>query len=108
MDGGTVLAGLAGVIITAIATIATQRAAAKAAVHAATRTSRDDLEREAFERAKGYYTDTIDRQAGEIHELEADVLRLKGKVAELEREVRGLTAELATAKNALRLKFPDE
>lgn len=101
MDGGTVLAGLAGVIITALATVATQRAAAKAAVRNAELTSRTDLEREAFERAKGFYTDTIDRQAAEIRELEGDVERLKAKVAELERD-------LTTAKNTLRLRYPDE
>lgn len=101
MTTGQVVAGLIGVIITALATVATQRAAAKAAVKSATLTSRTDLEREAFERAKGFYTDTIDRQAAEIRDLDGDVTRLKSRVAELERD-------LEIAKTTLKLRFPDE
>lgn len=70
-------------------------------------TNRTDIEREAFDRAKGYYTDTIDRQAAEINNLEADVVDLKGQVSAAQKEIRDLRAELDTAKRTLRRAFPD-
>ena len=97
----TGIATVLAVLITGAVTLATQRAAAKASVRNQDVASRTDIEKEAFERAKGFYTDTIDRQAHEIHELEADVDRLKARVTDLERD-------LGTAQAALRLRFPDE
>lgn len=94
--GSAVVAGIAG-----LSAFASQRAAAKASIRNTDTTSRTAIEAEAFERAKSFYTDTIDRQAHEIAELEGDVAALKD-------EVRGLRTELDTAKRALRLAFPDE
>ena len=68
---------------------------------------RMDIECEAFDRAKGYYTDTIDRQEREIQGLEADVVTLKGQVVTAQSEIRDLRAELDTAKRTLRRAFPD-
>lgn len=97
-----VVALLGGAIVTAVGAILTQRSAARAAVRNASLSSRTDLEREAFERAKGYYTDTIDRQARDITQLEADVTKLEGKVTVCQTRISSLEDELATAKRALR------
>lgn len=104
----TSIASVLVAAVAALSALASQRAAASASVKNTDTTSRAAIEAEAFERAKGFYTDTIDRQAREIAELEGDVAELKKQVAAQETEVRGLRAELDTAKNALRLAFPDE
>lgn len=107
----SLLTSLASVLVAAIAAaaaIASQRAAANAAVRNTDTTSRATIEAQAFDRAKSYYTDTIDRQAGEISELEGDVATLKSKVEDQELELRAMRIELDTAQRALRLKFPDE
>lgn len=97
----TAIATVIATIITAGAALVTQRSAARAAVRNQETSSRTDIEREAFARAQGFYTDTIDRQQREIVALETDVDRLKSRVAELE-------TKLSTAEAALRLRFPDE
>lgn len=104
----TSIGSIAVALIAAAAALASQRAAAKASVRNTDTTSRAAIEAEAFERAKSYYTDTIDRQDREIHELEGDVAGLKAKVREQGEEIQQLRTELQTAKNALRLAFPDE
>lgn len=112
------ITSIASAVVAAIAGLsawASQRAAAKASIRNTDTTSRSAIEEGAFERAKSFYTDTIDRQDREIHELEGDVGRLKTQVREqaeqIEQqgeEIQALRAELTTAKNALRLAFPDE
>lgn len=104
----TAIATVLAALIAGGAAIATQRSAAAAAVRNQSVSSRTDIEKEAFERAKSFYTDTIDRQDrmiaardGKIGDLETKVETLEGKVEELERE-------LHTAHAALRLRFPDE
>ena len=118
----TAVATIIAAIIAAFAAIATQRSAAAAAVRNQSMSSRTDIEKEAFERAKDFYTDTIDRQGAEIHELEEDVAELKAKVRTLEQElaterqrnqknttqVGRLQEQLDLAQRALRLKYPDE
>lgn len=117
MDGiaATAVATVIAAGIGALAAWATGRSAARAQVIAASTSSRSDLEQEAFERAKGFYTDTIDRQAGEIRDLEGDVGRLKGEVSQLRTELAAARedlgrarAELAAAKAVLQLRYPDE
>jgi hypothetical protein len=71
-------------------------------------TARVAAEEGAYQRAKSFYEGVIDRQDREIAGLEQDAERLRGRVSDLEGQVGALTAELETAKNALRLKFPDE
>ena len=118
----TAVATIIAAVLAAMAAIATQRTAAAAAVRNQTVSSRTDIEKEAFERAKGFYTDTIDRQGANIHELEDDVTSLKRRVRALEEElarerdrnetneakIRSLQEQLDLAQRALRLKYPDE
>lgn len=118
----TAIATVIAAVIAALAAIATQRSAAAAAVRNQSVSSRTDIEKEAFERAKGFYTDTIDRQDANIHELEDDVTSLKGRVRALEEElarergrnqtneekIRELQGQLDLAQRALKLKYPDE
>lgn len=108
---GSVLVAL----IAAGAAIASQRAAANAAVKNTDTTSRAAIEAEAFERAKTYYEGVISDQDRRIAARDIRVGELEHKVDDLEekldgqeREVKSLRAELDTAKNALRLAFPDE
>lgn len=104
----TAVATIVATLISAVAAVLvgyyTQRSAARAAAI----TSRTDIERDAFERAKGYYTDTIDRQSREIEDLEDDVAHLKERVTDLETELHQTREELNVAKTALHLQFPDE
>ena len=76
----------------------TQRSAARANLRSTETTTRTDIEKEAFERAKGFYTDTIDRQDRQITELEADVAREK---SERVQEVGRVRSELADVRNQL-------
>lgn len=87
---------------------ATVRTTARSEVRRQDTASRTDIEKEAFERAKTFYTDTIDRQSDQIEELEGDVDKLKQRVSDQETEIGQLRSELDTAKRALRLRFPDE
>jgi hypothetical protein len=104
----TAIATVIAAFISAVAVIMTQRSAARAAVRNQTLSSRTDIEKEAFERAKGYYTDTIDRQGREIQGLESDVSTLRGRVTALEEELGRTKEDLLIARQALRLKYPDE
>lgn len=72
--------------LAALAAFASQRAAANASVKNTSTTSRTDIEKEAFERAKSYYAGALDRQDAEIEGLHADVDRLEHKVRQLEAE----------------------
>lgn len=93
---------LGGAIITAAGAILTQRSAARAAVRNAQLSSRTDIEKEAFERAKGYYTDTIDRQARDIIQLESQVATLESKLKLCQGQLNDLDTQLTTCKRALR------
>lgn len=129
MGDFTLTAALATVIATTITggvMLLTQRSAAAAAVRNQSTASRTDIEKEAFERAKGFYTDTIDRQDGDIAELrdenrglQGEVKSLKERVRMLERarqvdeerhqlEMRRVREELDTATRALQIRYPDE
>lgn len=109
------LLGIVSAAISAGVAYLTQRTSAKATTTAAAIASRTDIEREAFERAKSFYTDVIDRQQAEITELEADVKDLKGALLDVQvdlracrDECRSARDELAAAKGRLPLIFPDE
>lgn len=111
----TVLAGLAGIIITGAFTYATQRAAAKAVTNSATTSSRTEVEKEAFDRAQKFYTSVMDRQDVEIANGINDVMDLRAVVKELREEIKGLRAELEearqeldAAKAVLRLRYPED
>lgn len=125
----TAIATVIAAIIAAFAAIATQRSAAAAAVRNQTVSSRTDIEKEAFERAKNFYTDTIDRQDGQIHELESDIANVRGRLKAVEEElateralsqserdraqrlqarIEALQKQLDLAQQTLRLRYPDE
>ncbi len=111
----TAIASVIAAAVAGFAAWATQRTAAAAAVRNQSVASRTDIELAAFERAKTYYTDTIDRQDAEIHGLEDDVSGLKTEVAGLQQgrredraEIERLADELAVAKAALHMRYPDE
>ena len=108
---------------------ASAKAAAEAAVANQTVSSRTDLERDAFERAKGFYTDTIDRQHAEhiedqeeiaglndrVRSLEAEkvtdrrkITVLENRVSRLERDNEKLRSDLLVATRLLGEKYPDE
>lgn len=78
------LATVISAVVAALSAYLTQRASTKAQVITTATASRSDLEREAFERAKDFYTDTIDRQATEIHEQAAELVGLAERVEKLE------------------------
>lgn len=95
-----VVAGLISAVVAIIVGVFTarqsrrgQEAAAKAAVDAQTVSSRTQIEELAFERAKGYLTDAMDRQAAEIRELEADKSRDHETIQRHETEIRTLHEE---------------
>lgn len=71
-------------LIAALAAYASQRAAAKAS----TTNSRTDMEREAYERARKFDTDTIERQDAEIAELRAEIQQLRAEIDQLRNEKR--------------------
>jgi len=104
----TAIATVIAAFISALAVIATQRSAAAAAVRNQSVSSRTDIEKEAFERAKGYYTDAMDRQAAEIGGLETDVATLRGRVSALEEELARTKGELELSRRALSLKYRDD
>lgn len=102
----------ASVLVAAIAAwsaYASQRAAAKASVQNTTTTSRTDIEKDAFERARTYYAGALDRQDKEISRQDAEITELHAETAELRdqlravrAEVRGLTHELAISEDERR------
>jgi chromosome segregation ATPase len=127
-----VVAGLVGWLTARAnkkAQVAAAEATAKAAVAGQELHSRTDIERDAFERAKGYYTDAMDRQGAEITSLEASEVDLKmrlntlererqsdreridildSRVRVLERENEELRSKLAVATTLLEQKYPNE
>lgn len=102
------IATVIAALIAGLAGWATARTSAKSEVRRQETASRTDIEKEAFQRAKDFYTDTIDRQAKQIDELEDDVDGLKKRATEADTEIGRLRQELDVAKRALRLAFPDE
>ena len=69
---GIIVAGVA-----AAAAYASQRAAAKASTKNVSATTRVDMEKDAYERARKYDTDTITRQDSELEELRVEVFAVR-------------------------------
>lgn len=80
--------------IAALSAYASQRAAARAAVLNTSTTSRVDMEREAYERARKFDIDTIERQDREIAELRGENEELRGQVLALRLRVATLENNL--------------
>lgn len=89
MDAASIVTIIVACVAAASA-YASQRAAAKASMLNTTTTSRVDMEREAYERARAFDTETITRQDREIVELRATETELRKEVKRLERRVRVL------------------
>lgn len=95
-------AAIATVVATGITSFtgwAIARSARRSSERGQEQTSRTDLEKEAFQRAKGFYVDTIDRQAAE---MERQARELERQDRELE-ECRRVEARLRRDQEALRL-----
>lgn len=73
IDLGAIIAS----IVAALGAWAATRAASKANVQNSTVSGRLDAERNAYERARAFDVDTIERQADEIEELRLDNERLR-------------------------------
>ena len=78
----TAISSIIVAVVAGLAGWAAQRASAKANLS----TSRLDLEREAYERARSYDTETIARQDREIEELRARVLEQDKKIRQLQEQ----------------------
>lgn len=111
-------AAIASIIVSLIAALAgyaSQRAAAKASTKNAATTSRADLEKEAYERARAFDTETIERQDKElaelrqhVRELNADVKRVVTENEQLHDENRTVledNARLRAEVRILRIRF---
>lgn len=107
MDG-TDVASIIAAVIAAAAAAFTARSANRATTHGADVTARTELEKEIFERAKEFYSDTMDRLTAENREHEAKIDELEKKVQAQDREIHQLRDELDVAKKTLRLRYPDE
>ena len=96
MDGSTVTA-LASIVVAGIAAssaYASQRSAARATTVNTDKTTRSDMEKEAYERARAFDTETIRRQDTEIGELRQENEDLRSEMDLLRAENRGLRGEM--------------
>lgn len=91
---------IASVLIAAIAALsayASQRTAARASTANTQASTRVDMEKEAYERARQFDTDTIDRQDKEIEELRKEISELREENRKLRLRIirleRGITLE---------------
>lgn len=84
MDGGD-LATIIVALIAGLAGWAAQRAAAKASTSNVALTTRVDVEKDAYDRARQYDTETIRRQQDEIGELRVEIMILKRRIERCER-----------------------
>lgn len=85
MDAGLATA-IASILVAAVAAFgawASQRAAARASQLNTMTTSRVDMEREAYDRARAFDTETIRRQDLEIEELRAQIHRQDLEIEDL-------------------------
>lgn len=87
MDVGDVIS-VAVAFIAAAAAYASQRAAARASTLNTQTTSRVDMEKDAYERARKFDTETIQRQDVEILELRQDNRNLHEKIGVAQSEAR--------------------
>lgn len=97
----TAIATVLSALITGLIGYVIQRTSARASTANTLISSRTDIEREAFERAKSFYTDVIDRQQQEITELESDVASLKAAQKLLEVDLRACRDECRMARQEL-------
>lgn len=89
----TAIASIVVAFIAAASAYASQRAASRASTMNANTTSRVDMEREAYERARSFDTETIRRQDVEIEELRKEIAHLKKENNKLCARVQMLEAQ---------------
>lgn len=97
-------------VIAALSAYASQRAAAKASNLNTTTTSRVDMEKEAYDRARKFDIETIERQDAEIAELRQDNKDLHEKIDVARSEARAARQEAREAHaeaDALRRELDD-
>ena len=92
-DWAVSLASMVVAALSGLAAWASQKAAARASTLNTSTTSRVEMEREAYERARKFDTDTITRQDNELLELQDKYNEIKQKNADLNDQVVMLTAE---------------
>lgn len=90
-------------IIAAGSAYASQRAANKASVTNTNVSSRLDSEKEAYERAREFDLETIDRQNGEIRDLREENTAQREKIEDLENKVETLERKI----NTISKRFPE-
>lgn len=95
------VASLLVALIAATGAWASQRASAKASTINTATTSRVDMEKEAYERARTYDTETIRRQDAEIEELREENRVLREEVRELRRRVNFIEHAVPTERPIL-------
>lgn len=91
------LVTLAVAAIAALSAYASQRAAARASTMNTSTTSRVDMEKEAYDRARKFDIETITRQDAEIEDLRRDNKDLHEKVDVARAEARAARAEAREA-----------
>jgi chromosome segregation ATPase len=87
--------------IAALGAWAASRASAKAQAKNAQTTSRTEMEKEAYDRARKYDTETIARQDAEIEEVRAQNLHLNNDIRMLAEENRELREEVSMLRRRL-------
>lgn len=97
MDWANVVS-IAVAFLAAGAAYASQRSAAKASVMNTQTVTAVDREKEAYERARAFDTETIRRQDEELQELRDDNRKLHDRVSTAEAEAKEARAEAAEAK----------
>lgn len=95
-DGGDMIT-LAVAVIAALSAWASQRSASRASSLNVATTSRVDMEKEAYDRARKFDIETIERQDAEIAELRTDNQDLHNKVDVARREAREARREAREA-----------
>lgn len=101
-------ANIATIVVAAIAALsawASQRAASRASTVNALTSSRVDMEKEAYDRARAYDTETIKRQDEEIADLRSENNTLKLKCEACEREIASTKAAHAQELSFLRQRI---
>lgn len=102
MDPGSIAAIIVSVVAAAGA-YASQRAAAKAAKQNTESSGRMKMEDEAYDRAREYDTETIERQGRELIELRTERDQIKADVKELKEDNERLHDENRELKRKLEL-----
>lgn len=92
MDAGlaTAVATVIVAIVAAGSAYASQRAASRASTLNTQTSSRVEMEREAYDRARAFDTETIKRQDAEIEELRAEILELRGELRDRDHQIHDL------------------